>query len=143
MARREIPRIYSFTPDTGEKPKRRISLGWSIGLTIILSLVLTVFANGFAAHAGTTEPGEQELINVVFDGADIFTPEQEEQINLQAKRLIEEYGTAIAVETVATVNGKDMESLAVAEDTYESCEVGHGIQGATDGTITRERKVFS
>lgn len=113
MARREIPRIYSFTPDTGYKPKRRISLGWSIGLTVVLSIVFTIFANGLSARAETAEPGEQELINVVFDGADIFTPEQEEQINLQAKRLIEEYGTAMAVETVATVNGKDMESWTV------------------------------
>lgn len=113
MARREIPRIYSFTPDTGEKPKRRISIGWSIGLTVILSIVLTVFVNGLAAQAETADPSDQELINVVFDGADIFTPEQEEQINLQAKALIENYGTAMAVETVATINGKDMETWTV------------------------------
>lgn len=36
------------------------------------------------------------------------------------------------------------ESVAVAEDAYEGCEVGHGIHRATDGTtITCGRKVFS
>lgn len=111
MARRAIP--YSFTPDTGTKPKRRISVGWSIALTVLISLGLTVFASGLMARAETTDPADQELVNVVFDGADIFTPEEEEQINLHAKDLLETYGTAMAIETVSTVNGKDMETWTV------------------------------
>lgn len=130
MARREIPRIYSFTPDTGYKPKRRISVGWSIGLTVALSVLLTVFVNGFAARAETAEPGEQELINVVFDGADLFTPEEEEQINLHAKELIETYGTAMAVEVVPTISGKDIEGWTVDranERRVGSAELDNGL----------------
>lgn len=117
MAQREIPRLYDTRPQpSSQRPARRISIGLSIGLSILLSIFLTFAVSAMAGAATVTpeptassQPAEAELVNVVFDGADLFSPIEVEALNRSAKSLLEEYGVAMAVEVVPTINGRDIE----------------------------------
>lgn len=94
----------------GRSKKRQrltVVLG-SIGLTVLLSLAMSL-ASGSLDRAMAAPAEQPELINVVFDGAEIFGPEQEQQINLAAKDILESYGVAMAVETVDTIDGRSID----------------------------------
>lgn len=114
MVHREIQRIYSFTPDIGIRSRsglRRDRLRIAAMVVAVLVLVLTVVGGASMARAATVDPSQTpgELVNVVFDGADAFTPQEEEEINRQAKVIFESYGVAMAVETIPTLDGRPIE----------------------------------
>jgi len=105
----------------GPRPARgRIAL--SIGLTLLLSIGLTVGFNLLSASfAGASTLSAQpvaaasdssQLVDVVFDGADVISAEDKFAINSAAKVIFEDYGVAVAVGTTNSTGGKSIEDWA-------------------------------
>lgn len=123
----------------GPKPARgRIAL--SIGLSLLLSIGLTVgfnllsasfvSASTLSAQPVAASSESSELVDVVFDGADVVSAEDRLAINAAARTIFEDYGVAISLGTTRSTGGQSIEDWAKAQAVEHgggSAELNNGL----------------
>ena len=121
-------KVFRF--QRAEDQQRSLRALGSIGLTIALSLVLTLASGELSSAMAAPSDYDDEIVDVVFDSAELFSEDEEFELNLMAMDFLDAYGVAMAVETVDSIGGASIEQWTksrAGERRVGSSELDNGL----------------